>query len=494
MNRGSTPGMGQWLTVTLMVASALFLIVKLYQYAGSRGFYPTGLTIAGIPVAGMTADEASEVLNNVYLEAPVVLHHLEESFEIPPTSAEFVLDLPTMLSQADDQRVQQDFWAGFWGFLWGRRVEVDIVEISATHNREVLIAELTRISSIVDQPAQPPQPVPGTLSFQRGVSGIQIDVGESLDDVELALYRPNNREAHLVVKPVEPERPDINLLTRLLVNHLQEFELETGGVASIFILDLQTGEEVPINADVVMSGMDLMKIPITLEVYRALERPTVVQEELISTTLTIQLDNVSANSLLNVIAGEENAHMGAEILTESMQHLGLQNTFMLTPYDGQLLAGTRPLVTPANSVEVLRTRPNPNIQTTAEDIGLLLAMIYYCAQGQGGTLSAVYAGQLTQGECQNLLSYMSKNKIGSLIEEGVPQETAVAHRHGWISDTHGDAGIVFSPGGDYVIVQLLYQPDWLEWAVSSPLLAEISRATYNFFNFDNPYLSDSSAN
>jgi beta-lactamase class A len=121
-------------------------------------------------------------------------------------------------------------------------------------------------------------------------------------------------------------------------------------------------------------------------------------------------------------------------------------------------------------------------------------MIYYCAQGQGGTLSAVYAGQLTQGECQNLLSYMSKNKIGSLIEEGVPQETAVAHRHGWISDTHGDAGIVFSPGGDDVIVQRLYQPDWLEWAVSSPLLAEISRATYNFFNFDNPYLSGSSAN
>jgi beta-lactamase class A len=486
--------MGQWLTVTLMVVSALFLIYKLYQYSGSRGFYPTGLTIAAVPVSRMTADEASEVLNNVYLEAPIVLHYREESFEIPPTSAEFVLDLPTMLSQADDQRTQQDFWAGFWGFLWGRRMEVDIVPISATHNRDALIAELNRISSIVDQPAQPAQPVPGTLSFQRGASGVQIDIGESLDDVELALYRPNNREAHLVVRPVDPERPDINLLTRLLVNHLQEFEQETGGVASIFILDLETGEEASINADVVMSGMDLMRIPIALEVYRALERPTLVQEELISATLAVQPDNVSANSLLNIIAGEENAHLGTEIVTESMQRLGLLNTFMLTPYDGQLLAGTRPPATPANSVEVLRTRPNPNKQTTAEDIGLLLSMIYYCAQGQGGTLLAAYAEQLTQGECQELLTYMSQNKIGSLIEEGVPRETAVAHRHAWISDTHGDAGIVFSPGGDYVIVQILYQPDWLEWAVSSPLLAEISRAAYNFFNFDNPYLSESSAN
>ena len=494
MNRGSTPGMGQWFTVTLMVIGAMFLIIKLYQYSGSRSFYPTGLTIAGIDVGGMTADEASEILNNRYLEAPIVLYYGEESLEVSPTRAEFVLDLPTMLSEADYQRTQQDFWAGFWGFMWGRRVEVDIVSLSATHNRDALISELNRISSIVDQPAQPPQPVPGTLSFQRGISGKHIDIEESLDDVELALYRPSNREAHLVIEPLEPERPDVNLLTRLLVNHLQEFEQESGGVASVFILDLATGEEVDINADVVMSGMDLMKVPIALEVYRALEHPTLVQKELISATLVIQPDNIGANDLLNLIAGEEDPYLGAEIVTNSMQRLGLQNTFMVTPYDEQPLAGKRPLTTPANSLELLRTKPNPYIQTTAEDIGILFSMIYYCAQGQGGTLLAVYPEQITQSECQELITFMAQNKIGSLLEEGVPQETAVAHRHGWISDTHGDAGIIFSPGGDYVIVQILYQPDWLEWAVSSPLLAEISRATYNFFNFDNPYLSDSSAN
>lgn len=177
-----------------------------------------------------------------------------------------------------------------------------------------------------------------------------------------------------------------------------------------------------------------------------------------------------------------------------MQRLGMRNSFMVTPYDEPPVASNRPLETPANSLDALRTRPNAYIQTTAEDIGLLFSMIYYCAQGQGGTLLAVYPEQITPEECQEMLGYMSQNKIGSLIEEGVPLETAVAHRHGWISDTHGDAGIVFSPSGDYVIVQILYQPDWLEWAVSSPLLAEISRAAYNFFNFDNPYLTDSSAN
>jgi len=76
----------------------------------------------------------------------------------------------------------------------------------------------------------------------------------------------------------------------------------------------------------------------------------------------------------------------------------------------------------------------------------------------------------------------------------VPPDVPIAHRHGWVRDTHGDAGIVYSPAGDYVIVAFLYQPDWLEWVTSSPLLADISLATYNFFNFDNPYLNSNRLN
>jgi hypothetical protein len=66
----------------------------------------------------------------------------------------------------------------------------------------------------------------------------------------------------------------------------------------------------------------------------------------------------------------------------------------------------------------------------------------------------------------------------------VPEGTSVAHKHGWAAETHGDAGIISTPGGDYVLVEYLYYPGWLEWAISSPLMADISRATYNFFNFE----------
>ena len=68
------------------------------------------------------------------------------------------------------------------------------------------------------------------------------------------------------------------------------------------------------------------------------------------------------------------------------------------------------------------------------------------------------------------------------------------HRHGWIDDTHGDAGIVIGPNGSYVIVEIMYKPNWLEWEISSPLIANISQATYNFFNFDSPFAGQARSN
>jgi beta-lactamase class A len=495
MNRNNSPGLGQWLTVTIMAASAFFLFYKLYMFAGSRSYFPAGLTVAGIDVGGMTAEEASELLSNRYIEAPIAIFHGSESFEISPTDAEFTLDLPAMLSEADYQRSQQDFWAGFWGYLWGRAVEVEPVPLAATHRREALRDTLERISVIVDQPAQPPQPVPGTLSFQYGTAGTRTNFETSFADIEAALYRPSSRVAHLVVEPLAPVRPDINLLARLLTNHLQDFEQTSGAVVSVFILDLQTGEEISINADIAMSGMDILKIPIVLNTYEALDNaPTLNQRQLISDTLVIRPDHASANQLLGVIAGQDDPYLGAQMVTEFLRGLGLINTFIIAPYDGVPRPNQRTPETPANTAAPLRTNPTPQIQTTAEDMGTLLSMLYYCAQRQSGALIARYPDQITPAECQQALETMKQNQIGSLIEEGVPAGTAVAHRHGWISDTHGDAGIIFSPGGDYVLVQFIYKRDWLEWEVSSPLLAQISRATYNFFNFDNPYLQDSRAN
>jgi len=169
-----------------------------------------------------------------------------------------------------------------------------------------------------------------------------------------------------------------------------------------------------------------------------------------------------------------------------MQRIGLGNTFMAAPYNS---AQDRPpprIVTRANSRRDVDAEPDPYIQTTPQDVGLLMEMIYQCAQG-GGTLIAAYPGQITPEECQAIVELMKGNRIGTLIEEGLPEDTPLAHKHGWIGDTHADAGIVFSPAGDYALVIFVHRRGWLEWQQSAPLVADIAHVVYNYFNMDDQW-------
>lgn len=494
MNTRSSPGMGQWLMVTLLVAGVVFLLFKIYQYGTFRQYMPAGLTVAGVNVGGLTRDESAELLNSRYMDAEVVIFHGEESITIQPGEhADFQLDLETMLNQADFQRDQQDFWSGFWGFLWDRPVEVEMVPLQASHDPEALRRTLETIAGSFDAPPQPPQPVPATMSFQYGEPGVSTEIDASMGDVVSALYRPTNREAHLTRQPVDAQRPDISLLGRLIVNYLQNERFN--GVASVFILDLESGQEVRIESGAAMSGMDLVKVPIALQAFRYMDNePTVSQTHLFTETL-LTTEPEGPNALLNMIAGQDNPYLGSQMMTESIWRLGLKNTFIAIPYgEPAVPGGPTTYETPANTTRGVPTTPDPAIQTTAEDMGTLLAMLYYCADTGGGALRAAYPDQITQGECQQIIDWMKRNEIGSLIEEGVPPETPIAHRHGWVGDTHADAGIVFSPGGDYVIVEIFHRQEWLPWETSSPLMADIARATYNYFNFDNPYLESSRVN
>ena len=61
------------------------------------------------------------------------------------------------------------------------------------------------------------------------------------------------------------------------------------------------------------------------------------------------------------------------------------------------------------------------------------------------------------------------NELAKLLENGLPDGVPFAHKVGWIDDTHGDGGIIYSPGGDYVLVMALYSQEWLEWEDSAPL-------------------------
>jgi beta-lactamase class A len=361
------------------------------------------------------------------------------------------------------------------------------VDLYATHDRVALRQQVELLASLMDKPATGPRLVPETESYMMGHDGFATDIDATMPVVEAALYDPLARTVEFVVVDEEARPFDMTMLEETINSEVQGFD----GLASFYILNLETGEELGVNEDVAISGLSVIKIAILLEAFRAIDsEPNSDQAKLLNET-GINSGNYSANLLLDIVAGQDNAYLGVDILTESMQRLGLENTFIVTPYEEPDRPGKGTLSTPANQRQDIYTNPDPTMQTTAEDMGALLSMIYYCAEG-GGTLLALYPDQLTPSECQATLDILSQNVEGNLIRFGVPEGVTVAHKHGWAGNTHGDAGIVYSPGADYVIVEYLAQPDtdWLVHDISFPILRELSRAVYNFFNVEAPYFAD----
>ncbi|HEX6383954.1 MAG TPA: serine hydrolase [Anaerolineae bacterium] len=478
----------RFLTLLLLFCGGLYLLYQGFLYSRARELMPPGTIVAGVDVTGLSREQAAEHLQRVYL-SPIAIYHKQERVEVNPQDVGFALDIDGMLQPVEAHKAEENFWQGYLEFLLGRSLEPVEVELRATHDRGALAAQLQVIASFLDQPAKSPQLLGVSDTFKQGEPGFVTDVEASLADVEVAVYRPDNREAHLVINTQEPPPFDLNLLANNINRQLESFD----GIGSVFIMNLQTGEELSINADLALSGLSILKIAIFVEAYRALDAPPDDYTAELFHDTAVRSSNYGANLLLHVVAGENNTYRGADILTESMRRLGLVNTFMAIPYDA-VAPATRPntYATPANSRSDIPTQPDPTMQTTAEEIGTLLSMIYYCAKG-GGALLAVYPGEITPDECQAIMDLMILNEEGNLIRFGVPDNVPVSHKHGWDAyGTHGDAGIVFSPSGDYVIVEYVHRPGggWLETEISFPILREISRAAYNYFNFDDPYLGN----
>jgi hypothetical protein len=171
-----------------------------------------------------------------------------------------------------------------------------------------------------------------------------------------------------------------------------------------------------------------------------------------------------------------------------METLGLNSTFL----GGMFFLGAPNLLpgrlTPGNQRTDIFTDPDPYSQTTPSEMGSLLSDIYQCAQSGGGALVAAFPDKLNPQTCQLLIDFMAQDKLGSLIQGGVPDGTLVPHKHGYVLSRDGimhdtsDVGIVYSPGGNFTLSIYTYHPVQNIWEITNPLFVNLTQAVYNYFN------------
>lgn len=471
----------------------MLAILQLVSYSRIRSSFPPGMIIAGVTVSGLNEQQAADRLTQIY-GLPVELHYGDAIIQLKPASVGFTLDLESMLAVGDLQRINQPFWTAFWDYLWNRLPTPTEVPIRATISKDRLRTYLVNeIAARYDVPPIPALPMSGSSNFEPGQYGTSLDIDRAIILTEDALSSSGNRTVNLTLNKISPPRPSLYnlqvLLTRII--ELSNFD----GLTDLYLFDLQTQQEIQFvyqlgesfEPNIAFTAASTMKIPIMVSAFRQYAEPAPTDVTQLMELMIEKSENDPADALMQRIGD----NLGPLVVTADMKKLGLENTFIA----GYFYIGA-PLLkryeTPANQRLDINLEPDPYNQTTPSEMGTLLYDIYQCADSGGGTLAAVFPGEITQNECRLMISYLASNRIAMLLQAGVPDGTQIAHKHGWSQEMDGlihtmsDAAIIYTPGGNYIVTLYMYHPVQVIFDVANQLAADLSTAIYNYYNITSP--------
>jgi len=187
------------------------------------------------------------------------------------------------------------------------------------------------IAARYDTPATSPKPIPGSTEFAPGESGTELDLDRATLQVINALTSPTQRIVTLSLKQSRAPRPilvDLEILLKQIIDvsgfdgivELYMQELESSRKIH-FAYESTTGDLVP---NIAFSAWSTIKIPVMVTAFRYLGDSPAQQYLDQMEGMIEQSENTSTDKLaMSVI----DSNLSPLIVTETMQTLGLENTF-----------------------------------------------------------------------------------------------------------------------------------------------------------------------
>jgi beta-lactamase class A len=105
-------------------------------------------------------------------------------------------------------------------------------------------------------------------------------------------------------------------------------------------------------------------------------------------------------------------------------------------------------------------------QTSAADVGKLFSRLY------DGTL-------LSPSSTQRFMGLLKDQRVNNRLPVGLPAGTVIAHKTGDLDGVVHDAGIVYGPKTDYLVV--VTSGPWVAPAGAAPKFADLSSKLWNYF-------------
>ncbi|GAB4310502.1 MAG: hypothetical protein Kow00117_03960 [Phototrophicales bacterium] len=489
-------------SIFMLLIAVGILLLQLVIFTQQESRLPDNIIVAGINVSGMTEAEARLAWEQAYAQ-PVILYYGDSPIVLEPAQVGFRTNVQVMLAAANNITESQGyFWVRYINYLLGQDLQRNtrVLPLSADYQVGLLRRFLEDIAARYDKPPGEAYYDIQTLTTYAGEPGFTLNIEQALQDVDNALRDPYNRIVNLPIGGTTANRPSIQTLEELIVAYLDSKGFIYDGqttTAGIFIMNLQTGEEVNLLGDVAFSAASTTKVAILIDYFRFLDSEPSDDEKWLLANSLLCSDNGSSNLLMEILGGG-NIFNGILSVTNTAQQAGAVNSFISAPFaePGRELGSIQ--VPQGNPNPNYNTNPDPFNQMTAEDIGTLYNMMYDCANYGSGLAVAFPEGTFTQRECRQMLELMSANDLERLLQGGIPPNVRISHKNGWLNTSAvvGDAGIVYPPNGqNYIIAVYLWKNTTVDEATRVgfeelwPLLEEISRATWNYFSPEDALLT-----
>jgi lipoprotein-anchoring transpeptidase ErfK/SrfK len=140
-----------FLAVLVVLGGALYA----YDHARANEIAP-GVKVAGVPLGGMTPDQARARLAREILqplERPIVIHHADKTWKLGPREARLRADLGTMVDEALARSRSGDLFSRSWRSLTGKRLDDDL-RPSVQYSDAAVIRLIDKVRHSIERPAK----------------------------------------------------------------------------------------------------------------------------------------------------------------------------------------------------------------------------------------------------------------------------------------------------------------------------------------------------
>jgi beta-lactamase class A len=428
-----------------------------------------------VDVGGLTAEEARTKLESALqpLLLPIELQAGAASTTLKPEQIGLQLPLDAMLASA--QAAQP-----------GARIDLQV-----SYDQAKLRAALTDMTTHSYQPAafsviSDTNAISRSFAISGGATTVDIDAATKLVDERLRSIGGARRiTLPLVAVDGAAARPT----PKQLQEQIELLTKDWKGTAGVYVYDLASSTQIAgLHDKTAFTAASTIKVAIMLNLFVNVPKLSARQTAALK-KMIVESDNLKANDLLAAAAGgtsTETAFEGANQMSAMLADLGLKNTFLYVPFESGdfiKLYKTKFKTGPAKGGEAPFIKASNTLRTTPFEMAQIYIDLEQCSQGKGLLLEK-YSENLSAARCKEMIGWLETNGDRTRMLSGLPKDAKVAHKSGWIPpEIQADAGIVRSPGGDFVLSIYLYQPGerYPDSAVKS-LLGSVARLVYSYYN------------